>query len=347
MSTRTITLHAVSPYGRQASSTRVRLADWIDRLGLEARWHEYAGLPDNRPRRLARHPALVLRSELGLHTTRLEGATVVLSREAGPFTRGGVEERILRSARHGVFDFDDALFHDAGRVRRVLGQARKCERAVAAADVVIAGNDYLADWATGFSSDVRVIPSCIDPDSYSPKGGWEVGATPRLVWLGSPATEPYVAQIAPALLEVHARTGARLTVISGRDAGALSTLAPMLDRVPWRLDTVAQALSSADVAIAPLDDSPYSRGKCAYKLLQYAATEVPMVGSPVGANETALQRFSGLAASGHGDWVDALIALLAEPSSQRRLRAQTGAAAVREHYSFAAWEATWRSAVLT
>jgi glycosyltransferase involved in cell wall biosynthesis len=100
------------------------------------------------------------------------------------------------------------------------------------------------------------------------------------------------------------------------------------------------------VAVGPLTDSPYARGKCAYKLLQYAATGLPMVASPVGANLTALEAFGGLAERSASGWTEAIIGLLATGED---VRARLGAIArrgVQQHYSFARWAATWRSTVL-
>jgi len=246
-----------------------------------------------------------------------------------------------------VYDFDDALFHDQSPMRRLLGTKDKCRQAVAAADLVIAGNDYLANWAEAHNPDVRVIPSCIDPRDYTPKTDWTItGNAPELVWLGSPATEHYIAQIAPALLEINRRTGAVLTVISGPAHNArLGPLNQMLRRIPWDIGTFASTMTNADVAIAPLDDTPYSRGKCAYKLLQYAAAGLPIVGSPVGANSLALERFSGVAVTNLNDWVYALLAMIGVTSSERHVHGATGIRAVNKHYSFTAWSSVWQDAV--
>jgi len=340
-------LHAISSYGPTAASTRVRLYDWVRFLGIEATHHCYAGLSNNRPSSIASHATTVARAESSLRRLDLTDQRVILSREASPFSRGDVEERLLRNAAHGVYDFDDALFHDQSRIRRLLGTQDKCRRAVVAADVVIAGNDYLANWAQDHNKDVRVIPSCIDPRDYVPKTQWSItNDAPSLVWLGSPATEQFVAHIAPALLEVHQRTGALLTLISGTSGNpALEPLRHMLRRVPWGIETFAADLASADVAIAPLDDSLYSSGKCAYKLLQYAASGLPVVGTPVGANDLALQRFDGLAPSTHGGWTDALTQLLNESAARRAGRAAQGREAVEHHYSFKAWKDEWLEAV--
>lgn len=271
---------------------------------------------------------------------------LILSREASPFSRGGFEGNLLKSASVSIYDFDDALFNDIGGVRRLLGKDRKCRLSVQHADITIAGSEYLADWATQFSGNVTMIPTCVDPDMYFAKTSWQIDDVPRIIWLGSPSTEQYLVDIADALRDVHAQTGARLTVISG-PAGALDLeLGDMLDRVRWTAETFAVALSRGDVAIAPLRDDPFARGKCAYKVLQYAAAGLPIVGSPVGANALALERFTGWTVHSPEDWVRTLTEALSVGEDEREERARTGMLAVRKHYSFHAWSDIWAATVL-
>jgi glycosyltransferase involved in cell wall biosynthesis len=268
-----------------------------------------------------------------------------MSREATPFSGGAVEETFLRHAKHAAYDFDDALFHDNVGPRRVYRKDKKCERSAGAADVVIAGNDYLATWAEQCNRDVRVIPSCVEPGSYHPKKSWEIHDPPVIVWLGSLSTERYLESIASQLAELHRRTGARLRLISGRRSRQHPELRPFTDRCPWSLEAVPRLLAESDVALAPLDDSPYSRGKCAYKVLQYAATALPIVGSPVGANRIALECSTGIAVETGQSWHDAIAEVLEEPSQKRQNRGYAGLRAVRERYSFAKWRGDWLSAV--
>ena len=67
------------------------------------------------------------------------------------------------------------------------------------ADRMIVGNAVLADWAAGRCADVRVIPTCVEPSDYRPRTAWDIGRPPVIGWIGSPATEPYLTGIAPAL----------------------------------------------------------------------------------------------------------------------------------------------------
>ncbi len=339
-------LVVVTPYGPEGGSSRVRVYDWLDHLGVTAEVHDYRSASANRPKTLLRQPFSTVRAERTTRSVDVAGRRLLLSREASPLSGGRLEARLLRSAGHGAYDVDDALFHDTGSgVRRVLSKAATWSRAVAAADVVVAGNDYLADRASRTARRVVVIPSCVEPDTYRLKATYALADPPRLVWVGSPSTEPYLRAVAPSLLEVHRRTGARLRVVSAGSA-SLGSLDGMVDRIGWSLDAVGRALAESDVAIGPLVDTPYARGKCAYKLLQYAAAGLPIVASPVGANAAALEVFGGLAERSSSGWTEALVGLLAAGSD---VRARLGAMArrgVEAHYSFARWAPLWRATVL-
>ncbi len=326
-------------YGPAGSSTRVRVLDWLRFLGLEAEVHDYLGSANVRPGTLLRDPLGVVRAERHLRSLRSRppAERLLVSRSMGPFTRGRLEASLLRRAGWGVYDFDDALHADRrGGVHQVLGEAAGWSTAVRGADLVVAGNAYLADAASRLNPDVTVIPSCVDPDDYPQKQDYAVGEVPRLLWLGSPSTERYLEDIAAALLRVHRRTGARLTVISAGDR-SLGELDLMTDRVAWDGPRTDRLLAEADCGLMPLPDDPWSRGKCAYKLLQYGAAGLPAVASPVGVNALVTDQLHGLAATDGDSWTDAVLAVLAEPEAARRARGLAARRAVEEHYSFAAW----------
>jgi glycosyltransferase involved in cell wall biosynthesis len=326
---------------------RVRGVEWFEHVGVEPELRTYLGTPDTSARTLGRHPVRVARAELALRTREtLSTRSLFLLRNATPLSNGAVEARLLRSAAHGVYDFDDALMiQQAGVVAGIFSRARVWRRAVEAADVVIAGNDYLADAASAHSSNVTMIPTCVEPDGYRVKTRYEIGDPARAVWLGSPTTEVYLRAIAPALLAEHRRSGLRLTVISA-GAAALDGLEIMADRVPWRPGVAEERLASADFGLMPLTDGPWERGKCAYKLLQYAAAGLPVIGSPVGVNREVIERFEGLGPTTESEWADALESMVSEPASARAGRGRAARDAVTEHYSFRRWAEPWQAAVL-
>jgi len=340
-------LTVVSPYGQGGASARVRVHGWLRHLDLDAEVLDYLGTRDNHPATIAEHPMGVLRAERRLR--RLDpapGPPLLLHREASPFSRGALEAALLRTATRGVYDFDDALQWDRGgsRLRGLFAKPRKCLRAVRDADLVIAGNHSLADWATQWARQVVVVPSCVEPDDYVVKQIYRLHQPPRLLWIGSPSTEGQLRSAAPALLEVARRTGAVLRVISSGHAD-LAGLTPMVQRVNWSPEAVNAAVAESDIAIGPLVNGLYEQGKCAYKLLQYAAAGLPIVATPIGANRTVLAALGATAVTDTEEWVTGLMAWIDATDTDRAGGAAAARQAVQRDYSYAAWSPTWRAAV--
>jgi glycosyltransferase involved in cell wall biosynthesis len=326
----------------------VRVFEWLDRVAVPRVVSSYIGRRDASPLRVARHPAAVLAAEQRLRRmAAARPSCLMLHREASPLSRGGLEARLLSSAELSVYDFDDALQWDTGEgghLRRLAPKAPKALLAVQRADRVIAGNAVLADWATQHNRDVVVIPSCVSIDAYREKTDYEVSDPPRLGWIGSRDNETYLQAVAPALQEVHRRTGARLTLI-GTTEQRLGDLEQMIDRVQWSETCQHTELAALDVGIAPMPDAPYERGKCGYKLLQYGAAGVPLVASPVGVNREILSRFGTPGAEDIAEWVDAILDLLARPAGARAALGRAAREMTRVHYSYDAWLPAWRRAV--
>ncbi len=76
-----------------------------------------------------------------------------------------------------------------------------------------------------------------------------------------------------------------------------------------------------DVGLMPLDDSPFSQGKCGLKILQYHAAGLPVVCSPVGANRDMMaERETGLFARTPEEWEERISRLLSDPELARAWR---------------------------
>lgn len=326
--------HLVVPYPATNSTVRARGLQWIQRLESSGR---------------------LTHGDVGVHGPGFDagavgaGEPVLLLRNMRRMTRGRSEARLLRGATPGVYDLDDGLPWDDGRLpglgrwwKRPFPRSLVADRAARAADRMIVGNEVLADWAATRCQDVRVVPTCVEPDDYAVRADWELPAVPTIGWIGSAATEPYLGDIAGALAEVHERTGARLELISspGPLAPALVPFAVKLDWTPESNSRIA----AWDVGIMPLRDGVYERAKCGYKLLQYAASGVPAVASPVGVNRRLLSEMDGLAPTTPDEWVDALCEVLGESPSRRARRGQRGLE-VAHRYSYAEWERPWLDAV--
>jgi glycosyltransferase involved in cell wall biosynthesis len=91
---------------------------------------------------------------------------------------------------------------------------------------------------------------------------------------------------------------------------------------PWSEADEVRSLKGLDIGIMPLPDEPWTRGKCGYKLIQYMASGLPVVASPVGVNGDIVRHGeNGFLASTEREWNEALSRLIADPDLRRRMGA--------------------------
>ena len=224
-----------------------------------------------------------------------------------------------------IVDYDDALFHQydehhSPAVRKFLGD--KISQVMRGAALVVAGNDYLAEYATRAGSrNIQVIPTVVDLESYPGESRHSESEDIFTIgWIGSPSTALYLEAIAPALAEVCANGRARVKLIG---SGACVLSGVPLEVIPWSEMFEIENISQFDVGIMPLPDKPWARGKCGLKLIQYMACSLPVVASPVGVNTQLVEdHHNGFLAVDNKAWVKALTTLRDNPD----LRATMGKA---------------------
>lgn len=233
-----------------------------------------------------------------------------------------------------VLDYDDALFHQYDNhrnpwVQRLLG--RKIATVMRLAHTVVAGNDYLADYARrAGAARVQAIPTVIDLTRY-PMKDWTSGSSPFIIgWIGSPSTARYLREIAPALAEVCKDGRAQLRLVG---SGPVDLPGVPLEVIPWREETEVDEIRRFDVGIMPLPDEPWARGKCGFKLIQYMACGLPVVASPVGVNsDIVTDEINGFLATSTDEWVRALKRLQSDAGLKRRM-GEAGRQRVEARYS--------------
>jgi murein biosynthesis integral membrane protein MurJ len=154
---------------------------------------------------------------------------------------------------------------------------------------------------------------------------------PRIVWIGSPTTAQYL-QLLRLPLQALARTQAFVLRVVGSGEDEVDMPGVQVEVVAWSEATEVSSIGACDVGIMPLQDSPWERGKCGYKLIQYMACGLPVVASDVGVNpEIVQQGVNGFLARSHDDWLLALQQLLSDPSLRERM-GQAGRQRVEQRY---------------
>jgi glycosyltransferase involved in cell wall biosynthesis len=349
-------LMVLSRYGRLGASSRLRTMQyrpWLAAAGLQVDFASFFSDDDlarayaGRGRGLSGATALLRR--LGQMRAGAGADLLWIEKEALPWLPWRVERAVLPRGVPFAVDYDDAVFHRYDRhrsalVRGVLGQ--KLDRLMAAAALVTAGNAYLADRARAAGARrVEIVPTVVDATAYAPRD-WPSGDGPtqigpaqigpaRIGWIGSPSTwTEYMQPMLPLLTGVAATEGARLLVIG---AGPGAPDHPLLDAEPWAEGTEAARIRAMDVGLMPLTDTPWSRGKCGYKLIQYMASGVPVIAAPVGVNTEIVEHgVNGFLARTDAEWHEALVRLLRDPALRARM-GQAGRRRVEEKYSLQVW----------
>jgi glycosyltransferase involved in cell wall biosynthesis len=212
------------------------------------------------------------------------GVVWVMSR-ADMYPRIALERRLIGDRRF-VYDVDDAIWHDsqggggAHPLAFLKGSRRKAAWLAGRADHVIAGNVVLAEWLAELARTVTVIPSLVDTDGIPVR---RHGEGPGLVigWVGSPTTAAYLEDLVGPLERLARAIPAqvRLLVVGGR---APRVRGVEIAERPWSEANERDALERMDIGVMPLPDNSWTRGKCAYKAVQYMAAGVPVVASDVG-----------------------------------------------------------------
>jgi glycosyltransferase involved in cell wall biosynthesis len=256
----------------------------------------------------------------------------------------GLEARLVAAySRRRVFDIDDAIYV---RKPRRLGEPadesawrkQKFASTCRWVDTVAAGNEVLAAAARPSAREIVLLPTSIDVACYQPSNAG-AAAPPRVVWIGSPENLVYLEMIRPALARLTKRHPELVLRVICSQFPDWADVA--IEKIPWSSATEAQSLAAAHIGVMPLTDDAWSRGKCAFKLLQYMAAALPCVASPVGANtEAVLDGVNGFHASNVDQWEQSLEKLIVSPELRARFGAK-GREHVQARYSMQSYRQTY------
>ncbi len=258
---------------------------------------------------------------------------VYLFREAALLGPPWFERKIARSGVPIVFDFDDAIFipyrSPSNGYLSYLKFPAKTAEICRLSTHIMAGNQYLADYASQYNEHVTIIPSTLDTEKYFPV---ERQPSDRITigWSGSYSTVQHLDTLRDVLQELAKKEDFQLRVV-----GPASYDLPGVDVtvVPWRAESEVEDLRPIDIGIMPLPDDKWTRGKCGFKALQYMALGIPAICSPVGVNSTIItDGENGLLAGSTGEWIEK-IKMLTHSADLRQKLGDAGRRTVEQEYS--------------
>jgi glycosyltransferase involved in cell wall biosynthesis len=263
---------------------------------------------------------------------------VILQRKLLP---GWQFHRLRRNAKRLIFDFDDAvLYRDSYSTKGPISRSRtrRFARTVNAADVVLAGNPFLADCAiqVGARSDrVQLMPTCIDMDHYRILDRPTPSEVPQLVWIGSSSTLNGLERERSLWESLGEELpGLTMKIICDRFPEFRGVI---VRSVPWSRQTEAHELARGGIGIGLLPDDLWSLGKCGLKILQYQAAGLPVIANPIGAHRDLVHPgVNGYLPSSLEEWI-AAVRTLSTDDEARLMMGEAGRRQVESGYSTRVW----------
>lgn len=319
MSVNTLDLLFLTPSGETLPSVRFRVLPFVDlgrQRGLSVDWR--------------RAPKAIHQRLAFLLTLPAARVAVIQQKLFAPWELSLIRRRCQKL----VYDVDDALWalHPAevgqpGSAEKSAKIKARFAHTCASVDLVIAGNDYLAEHARERQQNVFVLPTLLDTDKYTPPPPDASGVGPfRVGWMGTSGNLFFL----PEVLRQLAPHRERLDVRIVSDHAYEGELHEMVRFERWSPSLEVDQLRGFEAGLMPLTDDEYTRGKCGFKILQYMACGAVPVASAVGFNTQILTHgHDGLLVRQPSDWAAHILALAADRDRLERMALNARATVVQ------------------
>ncbi len=252
---------------------------------------------------------------------------VFIYREASLIGPAWIERLASRWKAPVVYDIDEPIFVSYlsprnGRLN-VLKCVSKTHSLFKMSNHVLAVNKAIGDYASRFTKRVSIVPMAVDLDRYYPVGKDCRSLPVRIGWVGTLTNQPNLEIIAEPLAKLRETRGANMRVIADEH---MSLAGLEIEFIPWSYDHEVRLLQECQIGVVPVKDTPWSRWKFFFKLIQYMSLGLPVVATPTGSNIEIIEHgVNGFLADSEEEWYRHLLTLIDNPD----LRVSMGRAARR------------------
>ncbi len=281
-------------------------------------------IPEYRPQmgvKYYKYPFLKHKSITGRHVNSSE--IIVVQRYFPQPRTAALLEKIKRASASVIFDLDDDLIHiprshnDYSTLEATIPYMADFARH---ADAVTVSTQELADSMSGIVPAAKVLPNLIN-DSIWKEGRRSTDGRIRVLFGGTPHHAQDVAMLEDLILDVNRRYGDKVSFVLMGCATETIVALPNVRFIEFQQSYTdyASRLQSEeiDLALVPLDDSPFNRCKSNIKWLEYSICGIPAVYAALPPYRDVEQGRTGLLARARSDWHEALDVLIREPALRK------------------------------
>lgn len=250
-----------------------------------------------------------------------------------------ISNRLRKHSKKLVFEFDDSLTMKKSTedVHVSATRERRFRRIVKDADLVTTTNEHLAEEARRVAPDpakVRVMPTVIDLGRWTPRGPAKRDWPLVIGWMGSGAALPHLEIVQSVLAKSCRRHKDLIVRVICEEVPALTGV--RIDHRPFKAEAEVDEIKAFDLAIAPMIEDPWTRGKVSTKILAYGAAGVPTIASDVASHRLYLKDGeNGYLCGTLSKWEERIEELLGKPEKRDEL-GQKARERVEKEYSLEA-----------
>ena len=243
-----------------------------------------------------------------------------------------------------IFDFDDSIWVKLSSDGNPFIANMKCSWKVKEickySSLVTVGNQFLANYALQYNSNVRIIPTVVNTETRHNRIKDHNNGKLIIGWTGTFTNLKYLDLVIPALVRLKKKHDFEFLIIADKD--------PEYNNIdyhylPWNLNTEIDDLLQVSIGIMPLNDTEVEKGKCAFKAIQYMSLGIPAVVSPVGTNKKVVEDgVNGYWAANEDEWYEKLEKLILAPELRNQMGRQSREKVIG-HYSVKATKSDFLS----
>lgn len=248
------------------------------------------------------NPFMILRSYLRrLYKAVFSAKNILLEYELFPYLPFFISKIFLHGKKY-ILNFDDNVWTKYSNKPWLNG---KYDRLISNAAGVIAANEYLYDKIKINNRNVIKIPTVIDLDAYQQE--YPKFERFTIIWIGTPVTYKYVLQFAGVFRQMAKELDFELLILASTTLEQNRISGVNMRFADWHSEVEVEYLIRSHIGIMPLTDDDFSRGKSAFKIIQYLGAGLPVVASPVGENCNVVRNGeNGFLADSAAEWIEAV-----------------------------------------
>ncbi len=246
-----------------------------------------------------------------------------------------------------VIDIDDAVYHRFQNTKfKFLNSITifKFKKIVSMSKCTFAGNQYHIDFFSSKNRSNYYFPTVIDTNKYKNFLAKTKYRNFTVVWIGTPSTSIYLKEIEKELQVLNLDHNINFVFIG---FGNITLNNVTYKNISWNEETEIQEISKCHVGIMPLSIDKWVLGKCAYKILQYMACQLPVVATSVGVNKIIIKNdYNGLLVKNNKDWVEKILNLKNDSKLYNKI-ALNGYNTVKENFDIQDWKKKYLKTINT